>query len=42
MESGSKRTGGESNRLAMVVLRDTLREPPSSSGKDKDKIDEIK
>ena len=41
-EYGSGRTGGESNRLAMVVLIDSLREPPSPFGKGKDKIDEIK
>ena len=41
-ESGSGRTGGESNRLATVVLRDALGEPPSPLGKGKDKIDEIK
>ena len=40
--SGSGRTGGESNRLAVVVLRDALGEPPSPLGKGKDKIDEIK
>ena len=41
-ESGSGRKGGESNRLAMVVLRDAPRKPPSPLGKGKDKIDEIK
>ena len=41
-ESGSGQTGGESNRLATVVLRDALREPPTPLGKGKDKIDEIK
>ena len=41
-ESSSGRTGGESNRLAMVVLRDTPGEPPSPLGKGKDKINEIK
>ena len=41
-ESGSGRTGGESNRLAMVVLRDAPGEPPSPLGKGNDKIDEIK
>ena len=41
-ESGSGRTGGESNRLATVVLRDAQGEPSSPSGKGKDKIDEIK
>ena len=41
-ESGSGRTGCESNRLAMVVLRDAPREPSSPLGKGKDKIYEIK
>ena len=41
-ESGLGRMGGESNRLATVVLRDGLGEPPSPLGKGKDKIDEIK
>ena len=41
-ESGSRRTGGESNRLVMVFLLDASREPPSPLGKGKDKIDEIK
>ena len=41
-ESGLGRTSGESNRLAMVVLRDALGEPPSPLGKGKDKIDKIK
>ena len=41
-ESGLWRTGGESNRLATIVLRDALGEPPSPLGKGKDKIDEIK
>ena len=40
--SGSGRTGGESNRLAVVVPRDAPGEPPSPLGKGKDKIDEIK
>ena len=40
--SGSGWTGGESNRLAVVVLRDAPGEPPSPLGKGKDKIDEIK
>ena len=40
--SGSRRTGGESNLLAVVVLRDAPGEPPSPLGKGKDKIDEIK
>ena len=37
-ESGSGRTGGESNRLAMVLLRDAPGEPPSPLGKGKDKL----
>ena len=41
-ESGSGRTGGESNRLSTVVLRGAPGEPPSPLGKGKDKIDEIK
>ena len=41
-KSCSGRMGGESNRLAMVVLRDVPGEPPSPLGKGKDKIDEIK
>ena len=41
-ESGSGQTGGESNRLTMLVLRDAPGEPPSPLGKGKDKIDEIK
>ena len=41
-ESGLGRMSGEFNRLAMVVLRDALGEPPSPLGKGKDKIDEIK
>ena len=41
-ESSLGRTGGESNRLAMVVLRDAPGEPPSPLGKGKNKIDEIK
>ena len=41
-EYGSRRTGGESNRLAMVVIRDAPGEPPSPLGKGKDKIDDIK
>ena len=40
--SGSGRTGGESNRLDVVVLRDAPGEPPFPLGKGKDKIDEIK
>ena len=40
--SDSGWTGGESNRLAMVVLRDAPGEPPFPLGKGKDKIDEIK
>ena len=42
MESGSRQTSGESNRLVMVVLRDALGEPPSPLSKGKNKIDEIK
>ena len=42
MKSGPDQTGGESNHLAMDVLRDALGEPPSPLGKGKDKIDEIK
>ena len=40
--SGSGRTGGESNRLAVVTLRDAPGEPPFPLGKGKDKIEEIK
>ena len=40
--SGSRRTGGESNHLTVVVLRDAPGEPPSPLVKGKDKIDEIK
>ena len=40
--SGSGRTGGESNRLAVVILQDAPGEPPSPLGKVKDKIDDIK
>ena len=40
--SGSRRTGGESDRLAMIALRDALGELPFPVGKGKDKIDEIK
>ena len=40
--SDSERTGGDSNRLAVIVLRDAPGEPPSPLGKGKDKIDEIK
>ena len=40
--SGSGRTGGESNRLAVVVLQDAPGESPSPLGKGKDKIDEVK
>ena len=40
--SGSGWTGGESNRLAMVVLRDAPGESHFALGKGKDKIDEIK
>ena len=42
MVSGSGRTGGESDRLAVVALRDAPGEPPFPLGKGKDKIDEIK
>ena len=41
-KSSLGRTGGESNRLATVVLQDAPEEPPSPLGKGKDKIDEIK
>ena len=41
-EFGSRRTGGKSNRLPMVLLRDAPGEPPSPLGKGKGKIDEIK
>ena len=40
--SGSRRTGGESDRLAVVAFQDALGEPPFPLGKGKDKIDEIK
>ena len=40
--SGSGRTGGESDRLAVVVLRDASGEPPSPLGIGKDKINEVK
>ena len=40
--SGSRRMGGESDRLVVVALRDALGEPPFPLGKGKDKIDEIK
>ena len=40
--SGSGRTGGESDRLAVVALRDAPGEPLFPLGKGKDKIDEIK
>ena len=40
--SGLGRTSGESNRLAVVVLRDAPGELPSPLGKGKDKIGEIK
>ena len=36
--SGSGRTGGESNRLAVVILQDAPGEPPSALGKGKDKL----
>ena len=41
MESSSGQTGGESNRLAMPVLRNAPGEPPSPLGKGNGKIDEI-
>ena len=40
--SGSGRKGGESDRLAVVALRDAPGEPPFPLGKGKDKIDKIK
>ena len=40
--SGSGRTGGESDPLAVVALRDAPGEPPFPLGKGNDKIDEIK
>ena len=42
MVSGSGWTDGDSDRLAVVALRDAPGEPPFSLGKGKDKIDEIK
>ena len=36
------RTSGESDRLAMVALRDAPGEPPLPLGKDKGRIHEIK
>ena len=39
---GSGQMGGESDRLAVVALRDAPGEPPFPLGKSKDKIDEIK
>ena len=42
MVPGSGRTGGESDRLAMVALRDALGKPPFPLGRGKGKIDEIK
>ena len=38
----SRRAGGESDRLAVVALRDAPREPPLPLGKGKGRIDEIK
>ena len=38
----SGRTGGESDRLAVVALRDAPGEPPFPLGKGKGRIDEIK
>ena len=40
--SGSRRADGDSERLAVVSLRDAPGGPPSLVGKGKDKIDEIK
>ena len=40
--SGSRRTGGSSNRLTGVVSRDALGEPPFPLDKGKGRIDEIK
>ena len=40
--SGSGRLGGESNRSAVVALRDAPGEPPFPLGKGKGKIEEIK
>ena len=40
--SGSGQTSGESDSLAVVVHRDAPREPPSSLGKGKGKISEIR
>ena len=42
MVSGSRRAGCESDRLAVVALRDAPGEPPFPLGKGKDKIDKIK
>ena len=42
MVSGSGRTGGESDHLAVVALRDAPGEPPFPLGKSKDKLEEIK
>ena len=36
MVSGLGKTGGESDRLAVVALRDALGEPPFPLGKSKD------
>ena len=41
-ESNSRRTGGESDSLAMVVHRVALEEPPFPLGKGKGKINEIR
>ena len=38
----SGRTGGASDRLAVVAFRDPSGEPPLPSGKGKGRIDEIK
>ena len=40
--SSSRRTGGESDCLAVVTLRDASREPPLPLVKGKGKTDEIK
>ena len=42
MVFGSGRTGGESDRLAVVALRDAPGEPPFPLGKGKDKIYKIR
>ena len=40
--SDSRRTGGESDRLSVVALRDAPGEPPLPLSKSKGRIDEIK